>query len=608
MTSDVGPRLVRAIHNFKGKNNDELCFKKGDILTVTQALDGGWWEGTLQGNTGWFPSNYVKEHKPQGGDASRATGVQARVLDQSLSSRHRNMVFKDILDTEASHVHELRNLMSTYLQPLEQCGLLSEQDLRQLMGNLPAVLEVHTELLEALEAVREQPSRDQRVGGAFLQIAARMKATQLVYCANHPRAVQLLDKLKETLTSWLEQLSPPGATLLTLTTGLSRPFRRLDKYPALLTELQRHTEESHIDRGDTQRSVFVYKEMAASCSSMRRQKELELEVLAGTVDGCDGEELQCLGELLHVGPVVLLCGEERRDLYLALFSSCLVQLSLANGRFSYQGRLPMASLTVSTSQDPADGCAFDIQGPTVARTTVLCRSAEEATQWKAKLNCCPSAPPAAPSPLRRAVTPIGAPAAPAPTVTVVRPMETPMPQRPLPVVLGPSTEKTAVTESLMSGATQGSGWCLRPHQPLRPRPAAGRAPHRKQRRPGARAGPAEDRAPHVDDMQLLQVIEAYCGSSSRTRHTVNSALMNCPQVIVAEDEKIIVDDNKGMEERSLVDTVYALRDQVKELRNETSQLSRALEEERQARLRLEALLRQHMLLGSCDQPLLITES
>ena len=23
--------------------------------------DGGWWEGTLDGKTGWFPSNYVKE-------------------------------------------------------------------------------------------------------------------------------------------------------------------------------------------------------------------------------------------------------------------------------------------------------------------------------------------------------------------------------------------------------------------------------------------------------------------------------------------------------------------------------------------------------------------
>lgn len=75
------PIVVQAIYSFKGKNNDEvsyfyfifllhalyvqfqLCFKKGDKITVTQKEDGGWWEGTLSGKTGWFPSNYVQECK-----------------------------------------------------------------------------------------------------------------------------------------------------------------------------------------------------------------------------------------------------------------------------------------------------------------------------------------------------------------------------------------------------------------------------------------------------------------------------------------------------------------------------------------------------------------
>lgn len=41
----------------------QLCFKKGQILSITQREDGGWWEGTLDGKTGWFPSNYVTEYK-----------------------------------------------------------------------------------------------------------------------------------------------------------------------------------------------------------------------------------------------------------------------------------------------------------------------------------------------------------------------------------------------------------------------------------------------------------------------------------------------------------------------------------------------------------------
>lgn len=52
----------------------------------------------------------------------------------------------------------------------------------------------------------------------------------------------------------------PG--ILVLTTGLSKPFRRLDKYSAMLQELERHTEKNHSDRGDTQRSVCVYREIS----------------------------------------------------------------------------------------------------------------------------------------------------------------------------------------------------------------------------------------------------------------------------------------------------------------------------------------------------------
>lgn len=54
---------MQAEYSFQGENNDELRFKKGDIITVTQREDGGWWEGTLGEVTGWFPSNYVKEYK-----------------------------------------------------------------------------------------------------------------------------------------------------------------------------------------------------------------------------------------------------------------------------------------------------------------------------------------------------------------------------------------------------------------------------------------------------------------------------------------------------------------------------------------------------------------
>ncbi|KAJ8783297.1 hypothetical protein J1605_009380 [Eschrichtius robustus] len=67
MTDNSNNQLVvRAKFNFQQTNEDELSFAKGDVIHVTRVEEGGWWEGTHSGRTGWFPSNYVREIKPSG--------------------------------------------------------------------------------------------------------------------------------------------------------------------------------------------------------------------------------------------------------------------------------------------------------------------------------------------------------------------------------------------------------------------------------------------------------------------------------------------------------------------------------------------------------------
>lgn len=61
-----GNLLVKARFAFQQTNEDELSFSKGDIVVVTRQEDGGWWEGSLNGKSGWFPSNYVRELKGSG--------------------------------------------------------------------------------------------------------------------------------------------------------------------------------------------------------------------------------------------------------------------------------------------------------------------------------------------------------------------------------------------------------------------------------------------------------------------------------------------------------------------------------------------------------------
>lgn len=51
---------VRAAFDFHRQEAGELEFRKGDIITVTECKDKNWWSGSLQGQVGIFPSNYVE--------------------------------------------------------------------------------------------------------------------------------------------------------------------------------------------------------------------------------------------------------------------------------------------------------------------------------------------------------------------------------------------------------------------------------------------------------------------------------------------------------------------------------------------------------------------
>lgn len=67
--------LVKARFAFQQTNEDELSFAKGDIISVSRQEEGGWWEGSLNGKSGWFPSNYVRELKGGGGYLSGHVGA-----------------------------------------------------------------------------------------------------------------------------------------------------------------------------------------------------------------------------------------------------------------------------------------------------------------------------------------------------------------------------------------------------------------------------------------------------------------------------------------------------------------------------------------------------
>lgn len=52
---------VKALYDFTPSEPGELAFRKGDIIAVLESVYKDWWRGSLRGQTGIFPLNYVEK-------------------------------------------------------------------------------------------------------------------------------------------------------------------------------------------------------------------------------------------------------------------------------------------------------------------------------------------------------------------------------------------------------------------------------------------------------------------------------------------------------------------------------------------------------------------
>lgn len=530
---DSQPCLVQAVYSFKGKNNDELCFKKGDIITVTQFDDGGWWEGTLEEKTGWFPSNYVKEYKAQT-DHLSPLKTPGDIAAQQRA--YRTVVIKDLIDSEKTHINELQSLMSNVLHQIEKSDILTKEEYNCLISNLREVLKLHEEILNGVETNSLKPPLEQRVGKFLLNLAPKVKSIHETYCSGHPRAAFVINKHEEELLKLL------SGSVLTLTSGLSKPFRRIEKYPNHLQELERHLEESHPDRGDTQRAVCVYKDIASTCSVLRRQKEMEVEIMNGGVRNWEGQDIANMGDIIHMGSVAVW--PEHRDRYFVLFPSTLLMLSASHrmSAFIYEGKLPLTGIKVNKLEDTENyKNAFEIVGTLIERIVAVCQTKEDQQKW----------------------------------VELIKEQCKNLGSK----ITTPISRKYDFEELNHEGH-----WSI---TRLRPAPPSRSVLLRTEKHLSREGKSLEE------DAQILRVIEAYCASAN-SRFTLNSDSMSplSPSELLSF-EVPTEDSVKGVkpDAKDIKRTVNELEDKVTSLKTELEYLKFNLQEERSAREELQALVK-----------------
>lgn len=74
---------VRALFDFQPSEPGELQFRKGDVIAVLESVYKDWWKGSLRGQTGIFPLNYVEKlQDPSAEELQKEAQMEAEVFGQ----------------------------------------------------------------------------------------------------------------------------------------------------------------------------------------------------------------------------------------------------------------------------------------------------------------------------------------------------------------------------------------------------------------------------------------------------------------------------------------------------------------------------------------------
>jgi len=74
---------VRALYDFTPSEPGELAFRKNDIIAVLESVYKDWWKGSLRGQTGIFPLNYVEKiQDPTKEELERDANTEAEVFGE----------------------------------------------------------------------------------------------------------------------------------------------------------------------------------------------------------------------------------------------------------------------------------------------------------------------------------------------------------------------------------------------------------------------------------------------------------------------------------------------------------------------------------------------
>ncbi|KKA30925.1 hypothetical protein TD95_005310 [Thielaviopsis punctulata] len=235
---------------------------------------------------------------------------------------YKDYVIRELVDTERKYVQDLENLYDLK-DTLDQTGAITGDIIHDIFLNISFILDFQRRFLIRIETTNSLPPNNQRWGSPFTHFEKSFDI-YLPFIANQRKAAQLATEVFDKIQAINH---PVAVDSNTLDGFLLKPMQRLVKYPLLLKDLLKKSEDPDVQK-DLEDGIKAAENVLCKANEAVNLDLLDEahEDLMSRVDDWRSHNVENFGKMLMHGTYAVVTGksDQERDYEIYLYEAILL--------------------------------------------------------------------------------------------------------------------------------------------------------------------------------------------------------------------------------------------------------------------------------------------
>jgi cell division control protein 24 len=229
--------------------------------------------------------------------------ISPPIPDQLKITDSRSKIIKELIETERRFVQDLKILID-YRDELIKSECLVIEDINILFPNLNEIIDFQRKFLIGLECNSNIPNKYQRIGSVFIHVGVEGFKIYENWSLFQTSVIEIIHREANNLKN-ISKIIPDPYDLQNF--FLIKPIQRLLKYPLLLSQLLKESDQSWPNYNELNQAYLISKEVASDINESQRRSEniKSLSELQDKVIDWKGYNTKSIGELLFFNIVTV---------------------------------------------------------------------------------------------------------------------------------------------------------------------------------------------------------------------------------------------------------------------------------------------------------------